>query len=237
MGAVEGKIIRMKDFQTPTGPLPVAWLEVAGRKEVAVPLIRLAEAAGLHPNPFRSLVQRDPVLQEFQTTITLVSGGLKRTQTFLLRPGVLGALVKISTRRIQDPAKRERIVQFQRWAFETLDQLLFEEPRQAPTPEPQPLFPSLPRRYTKGDRALALAMLAGEVRAPDGRLYSYQAIERLSGVPRTTVIRLAHRHGWVRSRMHQCAQAAPRSQPNSELLELLVQQVHLLQQVVRNLAR
>jgi hypothetical protein len=237
MGAVEGKIIRMKDFQTPTGPLPVAWLEVAGRKEVAVPLIRLAEAVGLQPNPFRSLVQRDLVLQEFQTTITVVSGGLKRTQTFLLRPGVLGALVKISTRRIQDPAKRERVIQFQRWAFETLDRLLFEEPHRAP--EPQPLFPGLPRRHTKGDRALALAMLAGEVRAPDGRLYSYQAIERLSGVPRTTVIRLAHRHGWVRSEMNRHIVRPPQipQQPNSELLNLLAQQVQVLQRMLKSMAR
>jgi len=150
---------------------------------------------------------------------------------------VLGALAKISTRRIQDPTKRERVIQFQRWAFETLDRLLFEEPQRAP--EPQPLFPGLPRRHTKGDRALALAMLAGEVRAPDGRLYSYQAIERLSGVPRTTVIRLARRHGWVRSQMNRHIVRPPQipQQPNSELLNLLAQQVQVLQRMLKSMAR
>jgi len=238
MGAVEGKIIRMKDFQTPTGPLPVAWLEVAGRKEVAVPLIRLAEAVGLHPNPFRSLVQRDLVLQEFQTTITVVSGGLKRTQTFLLRPGVLGALVKISTRRIQDPAKRERIVQFQRWAFKTLDLILFEG--EEALPRPQPLFPEAGRAApaympTRGDRALATRMLVGEIRRPGGHLYSYSEISRLTGVARTTLRRLAKRLGVAHLRWPY---TPPAQGDDRELLNLLLaQQVQVLQRMLKSMAR
>lgn len=234
---LEARLVQAKDVQSPTGPLPVAWVQVAGRKDVGVPLARLAEVLDYDLKALRSLVQRDPVLRDFERVVTTFSGNLKRSQTYLLRPGVLGALAKISTRRIQDPAKRERVIQFQRWAFETLDRLLFEEPHRAP--ELQPLFPGLPRRYTKGDRALALAMLAGEVRAPDGRLYSYQAIERLSGVPRTTVIRLAHRHGWVRSEMNRHIVRPPQipQQPNSELLNLLAQQVQVLQRMLKSMAR
>ena len=234
---LEARLVQAKDVQSPTGPLPVAWVQVAGRKDVGVPLARLAEVLDYDLRTLRSLVQRDPVLRDFERVVTTLSGNLKRSQTYLLRPGVLGALAKISTRRIQDPAKRERVIQFQRWAFETLDRLLFEEPHRAP--EPQPLFPGLPRRHTKGDRALALAMLAGEVRAPDGRLYSYQAIERLSGVPRTTVIRLAHRHGWVRSEMNRHIVRPPQipQQPNSELLNLLAQQVQVLQRMLKSMAR
>ena len=234
---LEAQLVQAKDVQSPTGPLPVAWVQVAGRKDVGVPLARLAEVLDYDLRTLRSLVQRDPVLRDFERVVTTLSGNLKRSQTYLLRPGVLGALAKISTRRIQDPAKRERVIQFQRWAFETLDRLLFEEPHRAP--EPQPLFPGLPRRHTKGDRALALAMLAGEVRAPDGRLYSYQAIERLSGVPRTTVIRLAHRHGWVRSQMNRHIVRPPQipQQPNSELLNLLAQQVQVLQRMLKSMAR
>jgi len=234
---LEAQLVQAKDVQSPTGPLPVAWVQVAGRKDVGVPLARLAEVLDYDLRTLRSLVQRDPVLRDFERVVTTLSGNLKRSQTYLLRPGVLGALAKISTRRIQDPAKRERVIQFQRWAFETLDRLLFEEPHRAP--EPQPLFPGLPRRHTKGDRALALAMLAGEVRAPDGRLYSYQAIERLSGVPRTTVIRLAHRHGWVRSEMNRHIVRPPQipQQPNSELLNLLAQQVQVLQRMLKSMAR
>jgi len=234
---LEARLVQAKDVQSPTGPLPVAWVQVAGRKDVGVPLARLAEVLEYDLKTLRSLVQRDPVLRDFERVVTTLSGNLKRSQTYLLRPGVLGALVKISTRRIQDPTKRERVIQFQRWAFETLDRLLFEEPQRAP--EPQPLFPGLPRRHTKGDRALALAMLAGEVRAPDGRLYSYQAIERLSGVPRTTVIRLARRHGWVRSQMNRHIVRPPQipQQPNSELLNLLAQQVQVLQRMLKSMAR
>jgi len=234
---LEAQLVQAKDVQSPTGPLPVAWVQVAGRKDVGVPLARLAEVLDYDLRTLRSLVQRDPVLRDFERVVTTLSGNLKRSQTYLLRPGVLGALAKISTRRIQDPAKRERVIQFQRWAFETLDRLLFEEPHRAP--ELQPLFPGLPRRHTKGDRALALAMLAGEVRAPDGRLYSYQAIERLSGVPRTTVIRLAHRHGWVRSEMNRHIVRPPQipQQPNSELLNLLAQQVQVLQRMLKSMAR
>ncbi|MCL6531547.1 MAG: hypothetical protein K6T70_15750 [Meiothermus ruber] len=234
---LEARLVQAKDVQSPTGPLPVAWVQVAGWKDVGVPLARLAEVLDYDLKALRSLVQRDPVLRDFERVVTTFSGNLKRSQTYLLRPGVLGALAKISTNRIQDPTKRERVIQFQRWAFETLDRLLFEEPHRAP--EPQPLFPGLPRRYTKGDRALALAMLAGEVRAPDGRLYSYQAIERLSGVPRTTVIRLAHRHGWVRSEMNRHIVRPPQipQQPNSELLNLLAQQVQVLQRMLKSMAR
>lgn len=234
---LEAQLVQAKDVQSPTGPLPVAWVQVAGRKDVGVPLARLAEVLDYDLRTLRSLVQRDPVLRDFERVVTTLSGNLKRSQTYLLRPGVLGALAKISTRRIQDPAKRERVIQFQRWAFETLDRLLFEEPHRAP--EPQPLFPGLPRRHTKGDRTLALAMLAGEVRAPDGRLYSYQAIERLSGVPRTTVIRLARRHGWVRSQMNRHIVRPPQipQQPNSELLNLLAQQVQVLQRMLKSMAR
>ena len=234
---LEAQLVQAKDVQSPTGPLPVAWVQVAGRKDVGVPLARLAEVLDYDLRTLRSLVQRDPVLRDFERVVTTLSGNLKRSQTYLLRPGVLGALAKISTRRIQDPAKRERVIQFQRWAFETLDRLLFEEPQRAP--EPQPLFPGLPRRHTKGDRTLALAMLAGEVRAPDGRLYSYQAIERLSGVPRTTVIRLARRHGWVRSQMNRHIVRPPQipQQPNSELLNLLAQQVQVLQRMLKSMAR
>jgi len=234
---LEARLVQAKDVQSPTGPLPVAWVQVAGRKDVGVPLARLAEVLDYDLKALRNLVQRDPVLRDFERVVTTFSGNLKRSQTYLLRPGVLGALAKISTRRIQDPTKRERVIQFQRWAFETLDRLLFEEPHRAP--ELQPLFPGLPRRHTKGDRALALAMLAGEVRAPDGRLYSYQAIERLSGVPRTTVIRLAHRHGWVRSEMNRHIVRPPQipQQPNSELLNLLAQQVQVLRRMLKSMAR
>jgi hypothetical protein len=43
----EAKILRAKDVPTPAGAsLPVVWLDLGGRTDVAVPLVRLAEAVG-----------------------------------------------------------------------------------------------------------------------------------------------------------------------------------------------
>jgi len=236
--AIEAKIVRMTDLQTPTGALPVAWLDVGGQKDVAVPLVRLAEAVGYDLKALRSLVERDPVLQGFQRVVTTFSGNLKRAQTYLLRPGVLGALVKISTRRIQDPAKRERIIAFQRWAFEALDRLLFEEFAPAPAPKAhaalQPLFPSAPAKF-KGDRATAAAMLTGNVRRRDGGLFSYAEIARITGVPRTTLQKMADRLG-VRHLRYPGALPAPAKAPDAELLRLLRLQAELLDRLYQRLA-
>jgi transposase-like protein len=133
----------------------------------------------------------------------------------------LGVLVKISTSRIQDPAKRERIIAFQRWAFEALDRLLFEE--FAPVPKLQavlqPLFPSAPAKF-KGDRATAAAMLTGDVRRRDGSLYSYSEIARITGVPGTTLRRMADRLG-VRHLRRPPALPTPAKASDAELLRLL----------------
>jgi hypothetical protein len=217
----EAKVIRLKSLHTPAGSLPVAWVEVGKRKDLAVPLARLAEVVEYDLRGLRKLVDRDPVLRDFQRVVTTLSGNLKRTQTYLLRPGVLGVLVKISTSRIQDPAKRERIIAFQRWAFEALDRLLFEE--FAPVPKPQavlqPLFPSAPVKF-KGDRVTAAAMLTGDVRRRDGSLYSYSEIARITGVPGTTLRRMADRLG-VRHLRRPPALPTPVKTSDAELLRLL----------------
>jgi len=235
---LEARLVQAKDVQSPTGSLPVAWVQVAGRKDVGVPLARLAEVLDYDLKTLRSLVQRDPVLRDFERVVTTLSGNLKRSQTYLLRPGVLGALAKISTRRIQDPAKRERVIQFQRWAFETLDRLLFEEPHRAP--EPQPLFSEAGRAApaympTRGDRALVTRMLVGEICRPGGHLYSYSEISRLTGVARTTLRRLAKRLGVAHLRWPY---TPPAQGDDRELLNLLLaQQVQVLQRMLKSMAR
>jgi hypothetical protein len=86
----EAKVIRLKSLHTPAGPLPVAWVEVAGRRDLAVPLARLAEVVEYDLRALRKLVDRDPVLRDFQRVVTTLSGNLKRTQTYLLAPGSWG---------------------------------------------------------------------------------------------------------------------------------------------------
>ncbi|VCU52908.1 hypothetical protein TTHN1_00663 [Thermus thermophilus] len=144
----EAKILRAKDVPTPAGvSLPVVWLDLGGRTDVAVPLVRLAEAVGYHRRKVHALVERDPVLSSYRVTVTVTREGMPVKTAFLQRPGVLGVMVKMSAARIQDPAKRERVIAFQRWAFETLDRLLFEgqAPAQPPLFHPAPAVPSPPR--------------------------------------------------------------------------------------------
>lgn len=232
----EAKIIRMKDLEAPMGTrLPVAWLDMGGRTEVAVPLARLAEAVGYGLEAVRSLVKRDPVLISYQTLVTMVRDGVPHKTAFLQRPGVLGALVKLSTNRIQDPAKRERVMAFQRWAFETLDRLLFE----GPAPNQPPLFaqpvvaPSAALApQSKGDRELAARMLTGEIRGSGGKLLSYREISRITGVPQTTLHHMATRLGVRHLRSAQLRTALP---SNAELVRLLAQQAELLALIARRL--
>ncbi|GAA6761748.1 MULTISPECIES: hypothetical protein [Thermus] len=245
MTTPEAKIIRMRDLEAPAGThLPVAWLDVGGRTEVAVPLARLAEAVGYDLGPLRGIVKRDPVLASYQSIVTILRDGVPHKTAFLQRPGVLGVLVKLSASRIQDPAKRQRVIAFQRWAFETLDRLLFEGA--APAPAQPPLFPV---GQGRGDRALAVRMLTGEVRAPDGSLLSYGAIERATGVPKTTLGRWARRLGVFHLRKSpyptkrakkkplRAQEKAPEKERASEtdLARLLMEQARLLGEIARRL--
>lgn len=227
------KLIRTQELDTPLGTrLPVAWLNLEGRTEVAVPLARLAEVVGYELEPLRALIKRDPVLISFHTIVTMVRDGIPHKTAFLQRPGVLGALAKLSTARIKDPARRARVVAFQRWAFETLDRLLFEgaAPAQAPlfTPAPQ-TAPAAPR----GDRQLAARLLVGEVLGPGGRLYTYSEIARLSGTPKTTLYRLAGRLGVAHLRTHH---PQPELRRTPELARILAQQAEILSLIARRLS-
>lgn len=235
------RLQKVEELETPLGTrLPVAWLDLGERVEVAVPMARLAEAVGYDLEPLRSLVKRDPVLISYQTIITMVRDGVPHKTAFLQRPGVLGVLAKMEVRRIQDPAKRERVIAFQRWAFETLDRLLFSsmapQPALFASPSPQPsLFPPPAQTFSpvgRGDRALAERMLKGEIRGPRGELLSYKAISRKTGVPKTTVHNMAKRLGVAHLRS---AKRLP-PQPTPDLARLLAQQAQLLLEAARLLA-
>ncbi|MDW8357878.1 hypothetical protein, partial [Thermus sp.] len=186
----EAKIVRMQELEAPTGArIPVAWLDLGGRREVAVPLARLAEVVEYDRSTFNRLVEGDPVLSEYRVVVTTTREGVPHRTAFLQRPGVLGVLVKISTVRIQDPLKRERIQAFQRWAFESLDRLLFEgrvsgQPplfgENASLPSPPAPTPKPSRPMFIGDRERAARMLVGEIRDRDGRLLSYGRIEAIT---------------------------------------------------------
>lgn len=114
----EAQVVRMRDVPAVDTTLPVAWLDVGGRREVAVPVARLSEVLDFPRQKIHELAKRDPVLSSYVVTVTVTTGNIPRPTAFLLRPGVVGLLVKISTRRIKDPWKARRIQEFQRWAFD-----------------------------------------------------------------------------------------------------------------------
>lgn len=255
----EAKIVRVQELEAPTGArIPVAWLDLGGRSEVAVPLARLAEAVEYNRGAIYRLVDNDPVLSQYRVVVvTATPKGVPHRTAFLQRPGVLGVLVKISTARIQDPLKRERIQAFQRWAFESLDRLLFEGqvPRQPSlfedrTSLPGPSAPaSKPSKPTVEDREWAARMLVGEIRDQDGRLLSYGRIEAITGVPKTTLIRMAQRLGVRKWRGHrgvypihdvsllqESGAPTPSSDPLlREVARLLAQQAEALAALLRKL--
>lgn len=237
----EAKIVRMQDLEAPMGArLPVAWLDVGGRTEVAVPMARLAEVTHYERKNLYRLVEGDPVLSSYRVVVTTTRDGVPHKTAFLQRPGVLGVLVKMSAARIQDPAKRERVVAFQRWAFETLDRLLFEglAPAQPPLfaqPVGAALAPRTPQ--LKGDRERAARMLVGEIVGPGGRLLSYGEISRATGVPHTTLRSMAKRLGVSHLRKAVKTPPQPPVKPliEPDLARVLAQQAELLALIARRL--
>ncbi|MGM8836696.1 helix-turn-helix domain-containing protein [Thermus sp. 93170] len=232
------RLQKVEELETPLGTrLPVAWLELGGRTEVAVPMARLGEVLGYERKNLYGLVDRDPVLSNYRVVLMTTRDGVPHKTAFLQRPGVLGVLAKMDTSRIQDPAKRERVIAFQRWAFETLDRLLFEgqAPAQPPLFHPAPAVPApaAPSHAFKGNRELAVRMLTGEVLSPRGELLSYKEIARRTGVPSSTLHRMAHRLGVAHLRS---AKRLPPVQPTPDLARLLAQQAQLLLEAARLLA-
>lgn len=173
-------VLKERTFKVNDAELPVALVTTDQNREsdVAVPLARLAQALEVSRQVIHQTVGRDDVLKEYLVNATLTTGATTRPTAFLLRPGVLGAMLKLSARRIQDPAKRERIKAFQRWAFEHLDRTMFGP---APAPQPPRFAPAVGRRC-KGRICISpLApeinqMITGQVRKPEGALYTYAEI-------------------------------------------------------------
>lgn len=89
--------------------------------EVLVPLPDIARALDYDGKVLRNLIDRNEELfEQGKVVTTLPSEGGPQETTCLNRDGVVGLLMKLSTSRIKDPAKRNLIVAFQRWAVKTI---------------------------------------------------------------------------------------------------------------------
>lgn len=180
----EGKVevLEIKEVAALDTTLPVAWLDLGGEKDVALPLVRLAEALDYDRQSLHDLINRNPVLKSYVIRVSLTDSenkvpsgrrSIASANTFILRPGAIGILIKLSTGHIKNPAKRERVEGFQHWALQELDQRLFGPPHPVPVTPPPYLLAVRCHACQSPLRPQIDAMLLGHSRKPDGSRYRY----------------------------------------------------------------
>ena len=103
--------------------------------EPCVPLTDIATAVGYDRANLWRMVHKDEVLKSYVvvvTTTSLIPNQATKNLDLqcLSKDGLVGLMVKLNTSRIKTQAKREKVQEFQRWAFSTLRQAM--EPQLAP---------------------------------------------------------------------------------------------------------
>jgi len=92
-----------------------------------IPLVDIADGIGYAKQNILSLFERNSeLLKEDSQDIIMITGDqvAPTPHTCLTRDGVIGLLMKTDYQRIKDPAKREKILSFQKWAKETLGKVM-----------------------------------------------------------------------------------------------------------------
>lgn len=136
--ATSASVLRIKDVATPIGLLQIAWVKVGSQVDIGVSVARLAELVGYENTPIHSLIERNPLLREYKVILETHDGNLRRLQAYLLTPGILGLLMKLSTPRVKDSAKKERIIVLQKWILEKASELRLEVEEPVFAQEPLP---------------------------------------------------------------------------------------------------
>jgi hypothetical protein len=105
-------------------------------KDAMIPVNDIADALGYDRQPIHNIVKRNSELFEplKGIIVTMTPGGPQETLC-LNRDGVIGLLMKLDYNRIKDAERRQLIIEFQRWAIETLGRILDGD---MPEPEFQP---------------------------------------------------------------------------------------------------
>jgi len=94
-------------------------------EEVLVPLPDIAGALDYDKMALWRIVDRNSEIFDQGIVVTTIpsAGGPQKT-ICLNRDGVVGLLMKLATGRIKDPAKKQMVVSFQRWAIRTISEVL-----------------------------------------------------------------------------------------------------------------
>jgi len=98
-------------------------------KDRVIPIGDIALATGYDRRKLFQLIDRNKsVFSGFEGVMIMGTPGGDQNVRYLTRDGVLGLLMKLSTGRIQDIERRERIITFQRWAIDTLGKVMDSVP-------------------------------------------------------------------------------------------------------------
>lgn len=104
-----------------------------GKYHRLIPLADVAEATGLDREGLRKIIKRNERVFAgwVLSVVTSDNVGRPRLTTSLTRDGVIALLMKVATERVQDPAKQEAIIRFQRWSAEALGDVMESEVAEA----------------------------------------------------------------------------------------------------------
>lgn len=94
-------------------------------KDAMFPIADIAGALKYDRQSLHGILERNSELFDGYRRVSVTLTGSDPTKhTCLTRDGVIALLVKIDYQRIKDPTKRQRIIEFQRWAAETLGKVM-----------------------------------------------------------------------------------------------------------------
>ncbi len=103
-----------------------------------VPVNDIADTLGRDRKSVRDLVDRDPVLSEMASRVVMALEIGPRVSTCLPYEGVISLLTKLNANRSKTPQARAFLIDFQKWAAQTLKAVLMGEPTPAPTFDRRP---------------------------------------------------------------------------------------------------
>lgn len=96
-----------------------------GQREAMVPIRDIAKALNYDRQSLHDLINRNSELfNEYRRDSVTLSHDDPFRHTCLTRDGVIALIVKLDYLRIKNPAKKQRIIEFQRWAAETLGKVM-----------------------------------------------------------------------------------------------------------------
>jgi|GEM_PF-1845350 len=98
-------------------------------KELWIPVNDVADAIGYDRDTLRQLINRNSDLfaNMCSRSVILLEGVGSREVLCVNRDGLVAVLVKISAGRIKDINRRKAVIEFQRWAVETISKILAGE--------------------------------------------------------------------------------------------------------------